>query len=47
MPDLDDEQVAIVTTPVKEIPVEKLFTPVPLVARMTQGVLNVKELVLK
>ena len=44
---MDDEQVSIVTTPVREIPIEKLFTPVPLVARMTQGVTNVKELILK
>ena len=33
------------TTPAAEIKVEKLFTPVPLVARITTGVSNIKELI--
>ena len=35
------------TAPVEEIPPQKLFVPIPLVARMTQGVPNVKKLILK
>ena len=47
VPPLDDEQAEIVSTPVEEIPEAKIFIPVPLVARLTTGVPNVKKLVLK
>ena len=47
VPPLDDEQAEIVSTPVEEIPEDKIFVPVPLVARLTTGVPNVKKLVLK
>ena len=47
VPPLDDEQAELVTTPVEEIPETKIFVPVPLVARLTTGVPNVKKLVLK
>ena len=47
VPPLDDEQAEIVSTPVEEIPEAKIFVPVPLVARLTTGVPNVKKLVLK
>ena len=47
VPPLDEEQKKIISTPVKEIPVDQLFTPVPLVARLTQGVPTAKELVLR
>jgi len=48
VPQLTNEQVEIAKTPAAEIPISKLFFPVPLAARMTQGgVSNVKELVLR
>ena len=48
VPPLTNEQVEIAETPATEIPVSKLFYPIPLAARMTQGgVTNVKELVLR
>ena len=47
VPPLNDEQVEILSTPVDEIPESKTFVPVPLVARLTTGVPNVKKLVLK
>ena len=33
--------------PVEEIPPTLLFTPIPLAARMTQGVPNIRKLILK
>ena len=33
--------------PVEEIPPALLFTPIPLAARMTQGVQNIRKLILK
>ena len=33
--------------PVEEIPSTLLFTPIPLAARMTQGVPNIRKLILK
>ena len=33
--------------PVEEIPSALLFTPIPLAARMTQGVPNIRKLILK
>ena len=47
VPPLDVEQAEIVSTPVEEIPEAKVFVPVPLVARLTTGVPNVKKLVLR
>ena len=38
MPPLKEEQIEIVKMKVDDVPVEKLFTPVPLVARLSGGV---------
>ena len=45
VPPLDEEQAEIVNTPVDAIPENQMFVPVPLVARLTTGVPNVKKLV--
>ena len=47
VPPLKEEQKELLTTPVEDIPEEKLFAPIPLVARLTTGVPNVKDLVLR
>ena len=47
MEDLDEEELEILDTPVEFIPPALAFKPIPLVARMTKGVQNVKEMVLK
>ena len=47
VPPVTKKQAALIETPVEEIPEDLLFTPVPLAARLTTGVKNVKELVLK
>ena len=47
VPPLNDEQADIITTPVDKIPETKMFVPVPLAARLTTGVPNVKKLVLR
>jgi len=44
VPELEEEQIELILTPVQNIPEEKIFTPVPLVARLTSGVSNVKEI---
>ena len=44
VPELEKKQVELLLTPIKDIPEKKLFTPVPLVARLTSGVSNVKEI---
>ena len=41
VPILTDEQAKLVTTPIDEIPADKLFTSVPLIARLTNGVIEV------
>jgi len=43
---MNNEQVAIAKTPAADIPPEKLFVSVPLAARMTSGVQNVKDMIL-
>ena len=40
--DLDEEEAVILDTPVEFIPPEIAFQPVPLVARMSKGVENVR-----
>ena len=47
MENLVEEEVEILDTPVELIPPAKVFVPVPLAARMTKGVENVREMVLK
>ena len=44
VPSLKQDQVVILKTDAADIPEEKLFTPVPLIARITTGVPNVVEL---
>ena len=47
MSDLEEFEIAILDTPVDEIPPSKVFIPVPLQARLTKGVDTVKEMALK
>ena len=47
MPLLTEEQTQLVKMEVDEIPVEQLFTDVPLVARLSFGVQEVKALILR
>ena len=47
MSDLEEFEIAIIDTPVDEIPPSKAFIPVPLQARLTKGVDTVKEMALK
>ena len=47
IPPVSKKQLALLETPVDDIPPEEVFTPIPLVARLTTGVKNVKQLVLK
>ena len=47
IPPMNNEQVEISKTPAAEIPPTKLFVPVPLAARMTSGIQNVKEVILR
>ena len=47
VPPITKKQADLVKTPVDDIPAEALFTPIPLAARLTTGVPNVKALVLK
>ena len=47
MENLDEEELEVLDTPVEFIPPAIVFKPVPLAARMTKGVQNVKEMVLK
>ena len=44
---MTNEEVELAATPATEIPVSQLFTPIPLTARLSQGVINVKEVVLR
>ena len=44
---LEEEELKILETPVESIPPAIVFKPVPLAARMTKGVENVREMVLK
>ena len=44
VPPLTEEQEEIVNTPVEEIPEALVFVPVPLAARLTTGVPDVKKL---
>jgi len=44
---MTNEELELAETPANEIPVSKLFFPVPLEARMTQGVTNLKDFVLR
>ncbi len=45
IPPLRTNQVAILATPIDALPEKLLFTPVPLVARLTSGVDGVKSLI--
>ena len=47
IPPISKKQEEIVKMPVENIPPTKLFTPVPLIARLSQGVPNVKKLILR
>ena len=47
MVNLDEEELKVLDTPVEFIPPAIVFKPVPLAARITKGVQNVKEMVLK
>ena len=47
LPPLKVDQVVVLKTEPADIPEEKLFTPVPLIARITTGVPNVKELAVR
>ena len=47
IPPVSEKQEEILNTPVEEIEPTKLFTPVPLIARLTSGVDNVKALILR
>lgn len=47
VPPISEEQAELIITPVADIPATKVFVSVPLVARLTAGVPNVKELVLR
>ena len=47
MPPLKEEQIEIVKMKVDDVPVDKLFTPVPLVARLSGGVQDVKAFALR
>ena len=44
---MTNEQVAIAKTLAADIPPEKLFVSVPLDARLTSGVQNVKDMILR
>ena len=45
IPELDDAQVALLDIKIDEVPLEKLFTPVPMVARLIEGgIADLKEL---
>ena len=44
---LEEVELKILETPVESIPPAIVFKPVPLAARMTKGVENVREMVLK
>ena len=47
IPPLKPEQVELVSTPVAELTKDQLFTPVPLVARLTAGLDSLKQFVLR
>lgn len=47
MSDLEEFELAVLDTPVDEIPPAKLFIPVPLQARMTKGIDTVRDFAIK
>jgi len=47
LPTMNNEQVELSKTSAADIPDDKLFTPVPLAARLTSGVQNTKDLILR
>ena len=44
---MTNEEVKLAETPAAEIPVSELFFSIPLAARLSQGVINFKEVVLR
>jgi len=44
---MTNEEFELAATPAAEIPVSQLFSPAPLAARLSQGVTNFKEVVLR
>ena len=44
---MTNEEVELAATPAAEIPVSQLFTLIPLAARLSEGVKNYKEIVLR